>query len=513
MSTPTTGFTNGPTPGFTYGPTSSPVVTTGPTPGPGQTYPPSWNWDNPPNWDTMKQKFGWNGKTATVLSEPEPVVNASLKFKNGNNENKTCPQPEDPKMPDIDEKMADILKASGGDQQCKKTSDLFHQDSSGSIRGNVDTLLGSAEMEAKFQENSTSQKNTQIGCGTLMIKASNIISKQSAMQCIVNNCQSNATITANVGASITINTLPLSTQAEIDKAQIIDAQNQLYLSLTTGDSNLLANLILKGASTDQITLFTQFSNGRIDLLKNANKAQLELYSRDINISGTTLTASSQLKLSAKLQLSSDAQNKLSALSESISKDVAAMQVSNKLGVDALDPNVKNLVNQNSSKSSSTASSSITNISQNTNITASSTSNITINAPGVINLTNTTINSTSLADIVVQQIMTQAVTNGIVIAAKALTDNQGIQNVLNQVKGLDDFQNAVANTIGKGTDAPPGFFDKKTSWITYLLIGAAALIGLVIVMKIINAQKGASPPPVSKFRALGDIAHRLRYKRE
>jgi hypothetical protein len=513
LSTPSV-TTPGYTPSITPKSTQYTVVTRGPSPAPGQTYPPNWNWNKPPNWDDMRIAAGWDGTTSRALNFPDEQKN-TLQFKNKENEDKTCPQPQDPNMPDISEKMGDILKAAGGDKQCQKFSELSGSSTSGSARAKMDAMLVSGEAEMKFQTSSVTDKKSQIGCGTLVVKTSNIISKQLAMQCIVNNCKSNLNVTSSTTASISIKTTPLSEDEKQYKAELNQQQLQQMTMLTTSDATILGNLISKGVSSSQIEIFKEFSNDRIKLLQEAQKQQLALYSRNIRIVKSQVIAQAGTTMSANVVLSTDAKNKLTSLSESISQDVAEMQVANTLGVNAQDPNVRNLVSQNSSKASSSASSSITNIEQNTNISLKTDGSIEISAPGEIEITDSVINANAVATIVVQQMMTQAISNGLDIASKALTDNKGVTKVLNEVKGLDDFQKALTDTIRAGTDASPGFGEGSGSFVKMALIGGAVLIVLVVVMNII--PKGGQSPillaPQSRFRALGDIAHRLRYKME
>ena len=215
-----------------------------------------------------------------------------------------------------------------------------------------------------------------------------------------------------------------------------------------------------------------------------------------------------VNINASIALSSDAQNKLSALSEDISKDVAAMTISNRLGVNAMAPQVRDIINNNTSKSSTTAASSITNISQNTNATADGTGNVTITAPGTINIKNTTIDANVCATLIVKQIMTQAVTNGLDLAVKTLSDNKSVQGILNEVKGLDDFQKALNEAIKAGTDntLPPG---GSSSMMKYALIGGLILVALVVLPNLI--PKGGSQQPIVLSRFKSSNSHKFGYR--
>jgi hypothetical protein len=468
------------------------------TPQPTPTWPANGNTftsnTNPDTFKALQDAYGWNGTTSTALGLTPQQKNLSFKDVDGKEQTPQCPKADDIPMNDSSNDIEKILKETGASQQCVKESDLYAKETSGSMRVKVDAFLASADAEAKFMSQEKNERKRQVGCGALLVTSTNIVSKQKAMQCIVNSCKQNTNISASAGASVTIQTLPLTDLQAIQLAKlnsdILDQNTQ------TIDSD---NMLLKGASIDKLDILTKFINNRTKLIKESQQQQLALYDRAITIRGTSIRVAATTNIAATIALSTEAQNKLSSLANDISKDVAQMEVANKLGVNAQDPNVKQIVNQNSSKSISTTSSSITDIAQNTTIKAEAGGNIKIVAPGIITLENTTIDADICATVVVQQIMAQAVSNGLTLASQTLTDNKSIGKVLNDVKGLDDYQNAVNDAIRAGTDASPSFGQGSGSFLKMALIGGAVLIGLVVLVNFI--PKGGSqqqPIILSKF---------------
>lgn len=471
----------------------------------------------PYSFKDLQNAYGWDGKEPTALGLT-PKQKENLKFVDSDNKEKDaseCPQAADIPMNDPTNDIEGILQKVGADKQCVKENDLYNQQSSGSMRGEVRSFLGSAGAEAKFQQQETNQRNRQIGCGTLIVKASNIISKQKAMQCILNSCTQNTDVSVSGSVSVEIKTLDLTPDEKRQKAELMRVQAEERSAMSESDNMLVQALITKNATQQQLDFLLNYIKNKQKLLETAQKEQLALYSRDINIEDTSVNVTLTQTTFVKVVLSSDAENKLKALSEDISKDVAEMNVANQLGTNAQDPNVQNIVNQNVGKSSSTASSSITKLAQNTNVRSDGSGRITIIAPGVINLKNTKIDANVAVSVILQQMMTQAVTNGLDLASKTMTDNQGIQKVLNDVRGLDDYQKAVNEAIkaGTGNTLFTGGDGLGGSMITYLIVGAAVLVGVMVLMNMSKGGGGGSTIvlPTSRFRALSDIGHKMKYK--
>lgn len=471
---------------------------------------------DPYTFQDLKNAYGWNGTEATALGL-SPQDKEKMKFTDSENKQKDaskCPQAADIPMNDPTNNVGDILQKSGASQQCVKTSDLYNSASSGSMRAQAESFFGSVGAEAKFMTQTTNERKMQIGCGTLLVKASNIVSKQKAMQCILNSCTQNTDVTVSGSVSVEIKTIDLTPDEKRQKAELMTAQTDERTAMSESDNMLVQNLLSKTNDEQKLIFLQTYIANKQKLLKEAQKQQLDLYSRDINIVDSTVSVTLNQTTFVKVVMSSDAENKLKSLAEDISKDVAEMNVANQLGTNAQDPNVKSIVAQNSAKSSSTASSSLTELAQKTNVRSDGSGRITITAPGVINLRNTKIDANVAVSVILQQMMTQAVANGLDLASKTMNDNQGVQKVLNDVKGLDSYQKAVTEAIKAGTDNTlPSYGGGSSSMIMFAVIGAAVLIGAMVFMNM--SKGGAAGPtiviPTSKFRALADIGHRMRYK--
>ena len=419
-----------------------------------------------PSYQDLLNVFGWKPKdNCTATLNPNDKCGSATSFdleNNGqprdtsfqgpNNQSRNCPVASPPPVPKNEESdVSSLIKSAGGDAECIKESDFASDQSGGSVRAGVETLLGSAGFEAKWGQSNIQQKNKQIGCGSLIVKASQIIQKRNLISCIVESCKQDTTVFARANASVTIATTELTPAEQIYKAELLQQQNETNERITNEQSQVIMALYSRPSVTDERIENMQKSFDKINQLRlKAQEAQLKSYSRDIRIDTTTIRVRADVNINAKVELTSDAKSKITQLSEEITKDVAELTVSNTLGVNAMDPSTKNIVNQLSQSESNTISTNITNIEQNTSISADANGNITVSAPGQITLTSTMIDANACVTIVVDQIMKRAVANGVELASKTLNELVSKSAIANDVQGLDDMQNALNDALDKLT---------------------------------------------------------------
>jgi hypothetical protein len=419
-------------------------------------------------------------------------LNDSLSFKNDKGDQKSCPQPEDPPMKDSVANMEDILKQAGADQQCVKESDFYSQNSSGSMRAEAEALFARMGAEAKWAQSTMSNKNKQVGCGTLLVKATNIIQKQKAMQCIINQSSQNTNVMVTANAKIQIKTLPLSLEQSQNMAKI----QSDYLNLEERTQTKFVEQIARLATIPNVN--QNVVQSMIDFQEKVNDSRilaleklLQPYDRSITIVDSRISSTAEAKALVQVSLSEDAQNKLAVLSEGISKDVAELSVSNTLGVNAQDTSVKDVVNKNINQSSSSASSSIKETAQNTKATLGANSEIIIECPGRIDISRTVIDSNAVANIMLSQMMQNAIANGLDIAAKTLSDDQNVKKILNEAKGLDEQQKAINEALKVGTENT--LFQNSGSSGSMMIVGIVLVILLILggVLYLLFGGKGGS----------------------
>ena len=445
--------------------------------------------------DDFKKMLGWNGTKTTVFDFPENLKK-DLNFKDQQNKQQDCPVPEDPPMKDSVTDISSLLKAAGGDQKCIKDTDLYNKTDAGSVRGKADAIIASAEFEAKYMSQTTNERKRQEGCGTLLVTATNIIQKRKAMMCVVNKCKQDTTISASAGASVIIQTVQLTPEEIQSKQNLQDQITQQTLTIQSNDAKIV-EASAKNLDSTKFEMLTKFLNDRAALTTQTNNAMLDLYRRDVVISKSAIKVKANVSINTKVVLSSDAKSSLSAISEDITKDTAAMAVANELGVNAQDPSVRSIVNRNLNKSDSTASSSITNLSQNTSVSADAQGRVVITCPGTIRIMDSEIGADAVANVIVEQMIQQAITNGMDLASKTLNDTSSVQDILNKVRGLDDYQKAVNEALKAALDASPNFGQGALGkYLPYILAGIGGVIvlgGIAYMLKSGGGGGGGGQP--------------------
>jgi hypothetical protein len=472
-----------------------------------------------PSYQDLLDVFGWesgsncppnypNCGTATSFDLKKNGQQRDTSFQGPNNQSKDCPVADPPSVPKNEESdVSSIIKSAGGDAQCIKESDFASDISGGSVRAGVETLLGSAGFEAKWGAESIQQKNKQIGCGSLIVKASQIIQKRNLISCIVDSCKQDTTIAARANASVVIQTGELTDNEQLYKAQLLQQQNETNEKITSDQLKALMPLYSNPAITEErIKNLENLFDSINQLRLKAHQAQLKSYSRDINIDNTTIQVRADVNINAKVELTSDAKSKITQLSEEITKDVAELTVANTLGTNAMDPSTRNIVNQMSTSESNTTSTNITNIEQNTSISADASGTIIISAPGEIKITSSMIDANACVTIVVDQIMKRSIANGVELASKSLNELGSKIALTNDIKGLDDMQKALNDALKNLTSNTMNLGGAMQQYLIMFAIGFGILLllggGVFLLTSFFKG--GNRAPPSYKFDSVIDI---------
>jgi hypothetical protein len=412
----------------------------------------------------------------------------------------SCPKPPEFSYDDIFQKAGDIAKQTGGDTDCiKNQSNSSKTNASAlSIKGQASAPFVSASFgaAASHSETQQAQQMSEAGCGSLMITATNVSSKQAQMQCIINNVTQNVSASVNVNQQITIETSELSADVKAQLASatantqktIADLAAAVNKAIIDGRNDCITTCYNAGITdTTQINKLCNsvdtpailaFNERAAKLIKDANQSLIDNYSRSISIEGGAIRNTSSTSLKASVSLSVEQQNQISAISQSITKDVTSQTLANTFGVAVTDPNVKQASNTAMANTSSSASSSITNIMSNTNIQSNGSQGIKIFCPGKIDLKNVIIDQNLIATVVASAILSQSVTNGIQAAASYVSDTTNTKSIANKVSGLDDLQAALGKTNAdaiRETGNAADVNSSSSSIVMYIVLGVVLLV--------------------------------------
>lgn len=415
-----------------------------------------------------------NNPTDAELEEYRKAVASNLAILPDDKEN--CDKPPELSESGIFVAADKLAEANGNNQVCSK--DQYNKakqaSTSGAMGASIDTWLVKASASMSFQDSSSSQeqKSSQSGCGAFLTNATNISNKQSQMQCIINKVSQNTTASISVSQDVQIFTAPLTPQQQSDFNNLQTTHSRDLKDLVLAQAKLVTDSTerLQSGITDKIIANPSISQDTIDKLTTSNQnainsvqafneklynlttiafaAQEKLYSRNLKMKNTKISQTANGQLKASITLSVSATQQLATLSASIAKDTAAQSIANTYGTSALDPNIHQLASTATQNFASSASSSITNIANDTRLSINQSGSIVISSNGDLDLTDVEIDQNFVASLVVQAILTQSITAGISAAASFLSDTSKAQSGANQIAGLNDLQNALnAGNIG------------------------------------------------------------------
>jgi hypothetical protein len=398
----------------------------------------------------------------------------------------TCQSPPELKASNIFTKAEDLAKATGSDQVCVKSSanEATMNSTSMSASGQVSTWVADASfaMGAQHSESANKQSNFQSGCGASLTNASNILMKESQMQCVINNVSQSTSASANISAAVSIRTQPRTVQENDALAALQSKNSDNMLKLRTTYAQLIQGAILAKAEPASLQILSDFQGKVLALADAANTRSEDAYSRDLVLKKVTVKQTGSVTMKLSVQLSTSAQASLTNLAQSVAKDVTTQALANTFGTSVLDPNVKQASSSATEKNSAAASSSISNITSNTKLNVSMSGAIEISCPGKLTLEDVTIDQNFVASVIANAVMNQAVTNGLSAASSFLSDTANTQSVANKVAGIDDLQKALNAGIKGAIDAgnAPVVASIAAS-STNKIIGAVITLGVLFLI--------------------------------
>jgi hypothetical protein len=393
-----------------------------------------------------------------------------------------CATPPPVTSQDIFNKASDLAKSLGGDQTCIKSAENQSRESGSSSAydtrraTNFDaeahfqaqafygafSTSGGASTSSRDSSSTTTadqshatalnQSNLQSGCGSTLITASNMVQKQAAMQCVMNNISKDQTISSNIKVTVAINTLPLS---ETEAKLLGEAQEKLSKMQINNSNNIKAitlALIAAGKPASDVIGYIKPMTDFYSVQEANFEASMAIYNRDITIKNSTIEAKGISKVKVFSQLTTSAKSDLSTLAASVQKDAVAQTMANDMGTSAMDPNVKTMAQRACETSATSSSSSITNLLDSMKVSMDGNGLVTISACGSINISNTVISATVVAELCSQSILNQAVSNALASSSSFLTDTKNTTDVTNKVAGLNDLQAALGKTVSDAITA-------------------------------------------------------------
>ena len=480
------------------------------------------------------KEINWSNPTLDEIKSNLSRVGGAKNVKGSsgfNPEAPACEKPDPIRPADIFNKASEIADSLGGNQECIKEARTRSDESGESsayderhgtdfdTQANYEASLFLASAKGGFsmsgrqkdsetksgQSHRTSMDNASLqkGCGSTLITATNMVQKQMAMQCVINNVSQTKEIKANTTATILVQTLPMNDVEAGLKEKAIAAL--LRIQTTNSDSIKAVTLALINRIDPTDLNFAAKITQTILPMKDFYETQeknmqlaVDSFSRDITIENSTLSNDVDVSIKVFDELTTSAKSDLATLSASIQKDAVSQAMANDMGTSAMDPNVKSMAQRACESTSS--SSSITNLLNNMKCTMDSKNTITIISVGRISLKNVKLTNNITTSLCAQSIINQAVTNALSASAQFMSDTKNSQDVVNKVAGLNDLQKALGDTVSnaikenqaaiinsQNADTAQALaYQKKVQAVTeaQLYKSPLAIIGGVIIVAII-----------------------------
>jgi hypothetical protein len=365
--------------------------------------------------------------------------------------------PKELKAPDFFNKVADLAKSTGMDQKCEKTAQSAGANASAS--GNVDTLFGAGGFQASVAAYERSMAES--GCGQFALNASNTLNSMANISCSIQKTENTVNASQVSGNSIIMETIPLTQNEESMKAsissQLITAQNNAMI--------LISNPKL---TPEQQQKMVDLNDKQI----GTYKALLANYSRDINITNSTISQSIVQSMKSSISLSTDQITTIVSEQKAIAQNTAESKLAQDLGVDALSPNSKNIISSNIANSSLFSNQNVQDTVNSIKLEQSSNNQIKLYAPGNINITGSTISQSIVADMVTKAVIGNAATAGLKIS----TDITSSALAVIASDGKSAGSDALIAEMNKGNANAI-----KAGKVTY---GGGAIFAVIIVVMFV-----------------------------
>jgi hypothetical protein len=328
-------------------------------------------------------------------------------------------------------------------------------------------LAGNASASGNFQKSFAALDSgfREKGCGSLLLTYSSILDATRRINCTLNQTSSETSQKLSNRVSVEVRVVPIPGVKEKMVAQVLELTKQVVAVKEYKDVAKMIN--------EQITTL----NGTI-----ANMGTLEITNSTIKA-----TAGSKLKTMSKNVTS--VTTKLEADYKHIVEASANNALQQKAGANAMQPGVKQLVQQRIQTQSDEINADITQTLSHTSVEVTQRGSIIITAPNKIVLENTVIDANSEIDMVTSALTTASVDLGKRIASELMSSAVSTNTLTTDNKGLGDLVKAMNEGNAAAIKAQSdGLIGQIKANSMPLSIG---LIAVVLIPLMMGGMKGMS----------------------
>tara|TARA_B100001287_G_C22672644_1_gene526039 strand:- start:883 stop:2412 length:1530 start_codon:yes stop_codon:yes gene_type:complete len=422
------------------------------------------------------------------MAETLPAIKANSKENGMFGVGKSCPEitPERNVAIAANDKannLAAIAKNVGMTEKCQQTARTHSEQFMSNTKAAAAVMIGAAALATTKTNTTLDNEMSQSGCGAFALTANTIMNETNNITCNINETFSSQTQTAVSNASINLTTVRPTPEA-IETINETVQKMQASINAMSSPERQPPRWL---AETDK-ELYRYRLKMMYDNIANARKT-LALYikqnptSAGVYGSNITLKLKKSIKMSASQTVSSKAQTNIQSSVKNIAAAVAFNKVSQVAGVNSLDSNSKNFLQQKVTDAVNTQTNNIkSQISQNTmSLNDDGSINMRFSGPIVDSTIFTDLNSQ--ADLQINQVITSAVTIGQQVASEIISDIASHSESTSNNAGLDEMVKQAHDGLAKQIETSDkgqnefmgGFFD---------MIGGLFLIPLIIGVAIL-----------------------------
>lgn len=365
-----------------------------------------------------------------------------------------------PKLQEVSDKSPELARSMGLNEQCIKTASNTNTAAQGSIAGFSLSFMGGFVGQTSIQ--TMNDTMSESGCGDFFLNVQEIINNNNSISCTLLNASVESSSTAIANAEINITTTPLTQTDQKIVDNIVNNITDLAIASGNAKYTIVIEKTIKSLCgvlhviTDRTINFT---DSRIENTVNQKIKQL-----------------SSLTVSQEQSVANNYSN--------ISRVAAVQNLQNTLGVRALSPNTRSVIDNKINENFNNITNNIANIINNNNVNVNSDGSINITSSGNIDIKDTTINNTIEIDIITQAIQKSAIGQGVEIASTIINEATSSATSENVSKGIEDLAIALGEANVKAIEAAgvASLFSAGFIWIA--VCGIAALFFFGVVSKTI-----------------------------
>ena len=372
----------------------------------------------------------------------------------------SCPCPT---YQDLSDNTPELAESMGLSDQCVQTASNTNTAAQASITGFSLKLLGGFHGQGSIQ--TMNDEMTSAGCGDFFLNVQDIVTNNSSIACTLLNASVESSITATANAEIHITTTPLTQIDQRIANNIVD--NITDLAIASGNAKY----------TKVIEKTIKSLCGVLNVITN----------RTVNLTDVTLENNVNQTINQVSSLTVGQEQSLANDYSNISRASAVQSLQNTLGVRALSPNTRSIVDNKINQNFSNIITNINNIIQTNNVNVSSDGTINISAAGNIDIDSSTISNNIEIEIITQAIQKSAIGQGVDIAATIINEATSDTKSENVSKGIEDLAEALGDANAKAIEAAGVANIMSTGFILMAVFGFGALFFFVTI------SKGILPP--------------------